>query len=832
MGLSEKTEYCYTVLAVDTVRKESAQSATVCATTKARTYTLTVSTEGNGTGTTTPKSGSNSYDSGTVVALSATAAAGSVFSGWSGDSDCSDGSVTINANTRCTATFNISPPLGNYILTTSTAGIGTGTITPKAGSTTYPSGTVVALSATANANSVFAGWSGSSDCTDGSVTVNANISCTATFNIATAPPAAPTGVSAAAGDKRITVSWPVVSGAASYNIYMSTVTGVTKGSFTSSTSTTTISHVQTGLTNGTAYFFVVTAVNNIGESAESNQVSASPKPPPAVPTGVSTVAGDKEVRVNWSPVSDTTSYNVYMATAAGVTKANYASLAGGMIHTGIATSTYLHTGLTNDTTYFFIVTALNSSGESAESDEKSGTPKPPAPSKLTGVSSVPGDGRITVSWKTISSAASYKIYMSTTTGVTKGNFTSSTSTTTIPHIQTGLTNGTTYFFVVTMINSLGESEDSKEVSARPQAVAAPLNPSSLSTGGDHTCGRISSNSTVKCWGYNAYGQLGIGTNATSTTPVLVSNATSVASLAGGESYTCALITGGTVQCWGDNVYGQLGNGTTSTSTTPVLVSYISIATAIVAGELHACALITGGTVQCWGYGSAGMLGDGSSVDPYTPVSVGNLSGTATALAAGNNHTCAIISGGTMNCWGRNTEGQLGNQTATTPVNPVSVTGLSGTATAITAGYHYTCALISGGTVQCWGLNDYGQLGNATATTTPTTTPVSVIGLSGVTVTAIAAGSRHTCALLSGGTVRCWGLNDHGQLGNGSTTNSSTAVVVTGLSGAATAISGGNNHTCVLITGGAMQCWGRNLSGQLGIGSTTNASTPQTVTSFP
>lgn len=199
---------------------------------------------------------------------------------------------------------------------------------------------------------------------------------------ADAPPAAPTGVAAVAGNTQATISWNPVSGATSYNLFMASVAGVTKSNYASLTggmkhTGVTSPYVHTGLTNGTTYYFVVTALNANGESVESIEVSAAPTAPPvlppAAPTGVAAVPGNTLVNISWSPVSGATSYNLYMASVAGVTKSNYATLTGGMKHASV-TSPYVHTGLTNGATYYFVVTALNANGESVESIEVSATP--------------------------------------------------------------------------------------------------------------------------------------------------------------------------------------------------------------------------------------------------------------------------------------------------------------------------------------------------------------------------------------------------------------------------------------------------------------------------
>jgi alpha-tubulin suppressor-like RCC1 family protein len=552
----------------------------------------------------------------------------------------------------------------------------------------------------------------------------------------------------------------------------------------------------------------------------------------AAPAGLVATPGNGQVTISWNASTGATSYNLYMASVPGVTKSNYTTLADGAKHAGV-TSPFANTGLTNGKTYYFVATAVDASGESLESSEVSATPTgiTAVPSPPSGVAALAGNGQVRISWNPVSGADNYNLYVASASGVTKNNHATladgmTHANATSPFIHTGLTNGTIYYFVVTAVNASGESAESGEVSATPTGVIPPAAAvSSVSAGWSHTCA-VLSNGTVQCWGENFAGQLGNGTRTGSSTPVAVSGLTTATAVSAGGTYTCAVLSNGTVQCWGENSSGELGNGTTTNTLIPVTVSGLTTATAVSAGGTHTCAVLSNGAVQCWGLGGFGQLGNGTTIlVSSTPVAVSGIT-TATAVSAGNGgHTCALLSNGTVQCWGRNGSDQLGNGTRTGSSTPVAVSGLT-TATAVSAGGDHTCALLSNDTVQCWGRNFEGQLGNGTIFVN-SFIPVAVSGLT--TATAVSAWGDHTCAVLSNGTVQCWGKNSAGQLGNGitlSAINSLIPIAVSGLT--ATAVTAGAFHTCALLSNGTVQCWGRALAN----GSIIQSSNPVPVIGLP
>jgi alpha-tubulin suppressor-like RCC1 family protein len=354
----------------------------------------------------------------------------------------------------------------------------------------------------------------------------------------------------------------------------------------------------------------------------------------------------------------------------------------------------------------------------------------------------------------------------------------------------------------------------------------------------------------------AGGLLQIGSNQTANIQVTDGAHTSAAfrivvssvvatQVSAGAFHTCALRSDGAVECWGEGDSGQLGNGATANSSTPVMVSGLTNATQVSAAKYHTCAVRSDGTVWCWGMNDFGELGNNSTTNSSTPVQVRGVGGTGyltgvSQVSANGKFTCALVSASqSVVCWGRNQSGQLGigatdDNTHTTPATVVGVGGVGtlGSVSAITTGANHACALISGGTVDCWGLDDHGQLGNGGAIPgTDSARPTQVVGAGGSGtlsgVDEISGGRMHVCARLDDGTIYCWGRNENGELGDGTTTSRSFPVR-SGEITTAVQISAGEYHSCARLQDGTAQCWGAAAYGQIGDGTTADTSTPVTV----
>ncbi len=356
----------------------------------------------------------------------------------------------------------------------------------------------------------------------------------------------------------------------------------------------------------------------------------------------------------------------------------------------------------------------------------------------------------------------------------------------------------------------------------------------VATGGFHTCA-IHDTRGVLCWGQNANGQLGTGDYAGSLVPRDISMVAvpGLYDIATGGYHTCRVLGAGPryAQCWGENAFGQLGDGTFTSRTTPANVVVSSGGELLMgladvsASGFYTCALMDSGGVKCWGNGLFGRLGNGSTDNSNVPVDVVGIASGATGVSAGASHACALLEDGTVKCWGLGASGQLGTgeyESSTTPVQVMaSDSSPLDEVAAISAGNGSACALLESGAIMCWGYNEFGQLGAGLAAEN-SAYPVTVAGLT--SVRAIDAGEFHACALLDTG-VWCWGNNSAGQLGNAASENSNVPVHVSGSGPSVTAFATNFNHTCAILDSRQVWCWGLNDYGQLGDGTTIDRDIP-------
>ncbi len=379
------------------------------------------------------------------------------------------------------------------------------------------------------------------------------------------------------------------------------------------------------------------------------------------------------------------------------------------------------------------------------------------------------------------------------------------------HVCAYLTTGGVKCWGDNSFGQFGDGDSSVYLSSRASA-NGESGVVSLTAGKSFGC-LINSSNALKCFGANDIGQLGDLTTEQRTIPTQVNGLTSgVTQVAAGANHVCAVVSGG-VNCWGGNSYGELGDGTAVAKNTPTAVSGLSSVVQVAAGYNHSCALKSDYTISCWGANFSGQLGDATTTSRTTPVAAG-VSGTITQVVTGFSHTCALVNSG-VKCWGNNGYGQLGDNTTTARSSPVDVSGLTTGVSSIAAGGTHTCAVMTSGALKCWGRNNNGQLGNNSVTQAQV--PVDTTGLS-TGVGSVAVGEFHTCARMTSGTAKCWGLGFSGRLGDGTQNiDNYASLTPTTVSGVTTAlqIAVGGENSCAVLADGTVACWGSNQSGQNG-----------------
>ncbi|MFW6079357.1 MAG: hypothetical protein ACODAE_07045 [Gemmatimonadota bacterium] len=370
----------------------------------------------------------------------------------------------------------------------------------------------------------------------------------------------------------------------------------------------------------------------------------------------------------------------------------------------------------------------------------------------------------------------------------------------------GLTpDGEVYCWGRNRSGQFGDGTTSTETSP-PVAAAGGQTFAAITTSSNHSCG-VTDTGDAYCWGSNIHGAVGDGsTQSIRPSPQPVAGGLTFERVDAGRGFTCGMTAGRDAYCWGDNFDGSVGDGSFRDRHEPVPVVDASDVAYIVAGASNACGLASGGSLYCWG-GAYGVM-----LDPLVSAPV-PISGVMTGgMAATYDHRCAIGDAGAAYCWGLNADGQLGDGTTNHSAVPAPVSG-GLTFEAVAPGGFHSCGVATDGGVHCWGANEQGQLGQGAGTTGgSSTTPVEIAG--GRTYRTVASGIRHSCALTDAGQAYCWGFNDRGQLGGGSNATI-VAEPIQASDTVFTALTLGRDHSCGTTDDGRAYCWGSDLGGQLG-----------------
>ncbi|HKY57248.1 MAG TPA: hypothetical protein VJL80_04350 [Aeromicrobium sp.] len=361
------------------------------------------------------------------------------------------------------------------------------------------------------------------------------------------------------------------------------------------------------------------------------------------------------------------------------------------------------------------------------------------------------------------------------------------------------------------------------VSVASPAGAASGPWASIAAGQTHTCA-INASKTLYCWGANASGQLGDGTDMVRRVPTKISTAGIWVSVAAGGAHTCAITTGKSLYCWGYRDHGQIGNGTTEPlqQFTPKRVGAAGVWATVSTGFAHTCAITTSKSLYCWGWNDFGQIGVGVAGDQLRPKRIGTA-GVWAKVTTGGAHTCAVSTGKSLYCWGYNLDGGIGDGSNVNRPSPRLI-GAAGAWVGVSGGGRHTCAVSTGKSLYCWGLNDSGQVGDGS---TDNRTRPKRVGTAGAWA-GVSAGEQHTCALSSAKTLYCWGLNASGQVGDNTFDTPKLAARKAGPSGVWSTASAGAFHTCGITTGRALYCWGDNSNGQIGIGNRVDQPYPTPV----
>jgi alpha-tubulin suppressor-like RCC1 family protein len=673
------------------------------------------------------------------------------------------------------------------------------------------------------------------------------------------PPNPATPVATPNSTTQITLSWTSGGGStATYRVQYGVTlpTNCTSPNYTGLTGT---SQVVTGLTPGTQYFFRICAANANPTPDLSTGVAVTGTtlfPPPPDPTGL-TVTGnsDTQATLSWgSGGGSTVDYRIsYQLGAAPPTSCSVGSIVSDTVITG---TSYVLAGLTSGGTYSFRVCAINSNP----------TPDVSPGMTFASLTLATPEGRF---WKVFVGQSAQH-----TCGLTKEgkaycwgintNGQLGDGTTTNRSIPTpvspgaiptgdkwvdltlgashtcGLSNkGKAYCWGAGTSGQLGNNSatnSSTPVAVTQGSMIAGESLIQISSGLNHSCA-LSANGKAYCWGANGQNQLGNGGSTLSNIPstVTLTNVTGTdgsvfISLGSGTNHNCGLTNKGNIFCWGAGTSGQIGNSLATNQSIPVPITltnlpsgagFISLPKSL--GGTHSCGVTNLGTVYCWGANTYGQLGDNSTTGHLLPTQVSSPGGEKfLSLNLGGSHSCGLTDQKRTYCWGDHTGGKLGDNTATQRLTPTMTQnpGPNEKFLSVQTGQTHTCGLTSLGQAYCWGMNNYGQLGDNTGSNYSFPTRVIHTPLQASRrLTSLTQGGNHSCGLSDRGTAYCWGMNINGQLGDNSTAERylPTPVDTTNLGTGEAFIQLvlGVAHTCGLTALGRVFCWGADSNGQLG-----------------
>ena len=462
------------------------------------------------------------------------------------------------------------------------------------------------------------------------------------------PPATPTGLTATAGNAQVSLSWNASSGATSYHVKRGTTSG---GPYTQIGAPASTSYSDTTVTNGTTYYYKVAAVDASGTSPLSSEVSATPEPPTTVaPTGLTATAGNASVTLGWTASTGATSYNVYRGTTAGGEGTT-------AIATGITTPSYTDATVTNGTTYYYKVAAVNGGGTSPLSNEASATPQPPIPAAPAGLTATAGNASVTLTWTASTGATSYNVYRGTTAGG-EGATPIVTGLASPTYSDSGLFNGTTYYYKVAAVNSTGTSGMSSEASATPQS-PIPAAPTGLTATAGNASVTLSWTASTGATSYDVYR----GTTTGNESPTAIATGLTAA------SYTDATATNGTTYFYKVAAVDATGNSPLSNEASATPQAPITTAPTGLTATSGNASVTLSWTAPTGAVSYAVYRGTTAGGESTTPIAsnIATTSYTDTTVTNGTMYyyeVAAVDSGGTS---------PLSNEASATPEPPVAPT---------------------------------------------------------------------------------------------------------------------------------------------------------------